>query len=153
MVDPIIRPAAADDIVALVALDSFAAPGNDRAADIARWVRLGQCTCAEAGGVPAGYAVTHRNFFGQPMLELVMVAPSWRGQGIGTALIRHAVANAGPVLWTSTNQSNTSMQTRLGKLGFTRSGAIEGLDDGDPELIYRWIAAPAGPKNGSQRQG
>ncbi|ODT79449.1 MAG: hypothetical protein ABS76_19885 [Pelagibacterium sp. SCN 64-44] len=133
----VIRAAGPDDVAALVALDSFAAPDNDRAASIARWVRGGQCICADFGGNPAGYAVMHSHFFGQPMLELVMVARAHRSIGVGTALIRHVQTLAGPVLWTSTNQSNHAMQSLLQKLGFRRSGIVEGLDEGDPELIYR----------------
>jgi hypothetical protein len=39
-------------------------------------------------------------------------------------------------LFTSTNQSNTVMQTLCEKLGYVRSGWIENLDDDDPEIIY-----------------
>ncbi len=134
----VIRPAGTDDIAALVALDSFANAGNDRADEIVNWVAAGRCTCATIDGNPAGYAVVHRHFFGHPMLEVVMVSTEHRRQGVGEALIRHAIETApGPVLWTSTNQSNAPMQALLARLGFQRSGFIEGLDDGDPELIYR----------------
>ena len=134
----VIRPASAGDIAALVALDSFAAPDNARAADIEQWVSAGECACASLCGDQAGYAVMHRRFFGQPMLELVMVGIAYRRRGVGEALIRHAIQTApGPVLWTSTNQSNAPMQNLLARLGFQRSGIVEGLDEGDPELIYR----------------
>ncbi len=93
--------------------------------------------CAQLDGRLVGYAVTHRHFFGQPMLELVMVAPDFRRQGIGAQLIGAAISAADPVLWTSTNQSNRPMQALLERLGFVRSGIIEGLDPGDPELVYR----------------
>ena len=134
----VVRAAGVDDIAALVALDTFAAPDNERAAEIVRWVNAGQCDCAALNGNLAGYAIVHLHFFCQPMLELVMVGNAYRRQGIGEALVRHAIAAAtGPVLWTSTNRSNTAMQALLEKLGFNRSGIVEGLDDGDPELIYR----------------
>ncbi|AVF04240.1 MAG: hypothetical protein Devi2KO_37800 [Devosia indica] len=134
----IIRPARPDDIAALVGLDSFAASDNARAAEIARWVDAGQCACATLNGKPAGYAVMHQHFFGHPMLEMVMVGAEYRRRGVGEALIRHAIETApGPALWTSTNQSNAPMQAMLARLGFQRSGIIEGLDEGDPELVYR----------------
>jgi len=41
-----------------------------------------------------------------------------------------------PKLFTSTNQSNVPMQGLLATLEFARSGLIENLDDGDPELVY-----------------
>jgi GNAT superfamily N-acetyltransferase len=137
--DYAIDAATAADVPALVALDSFAAPDNERAADIARWVAAGECICARRDRHPVGYCVLTRHFFGQPLLELVMVAPSHRRQGVATALIRHAIARARPVLWTSTNQSNSPMQALLERLGFRRSGLIEGLDADDPELIYRIV--------------
>lgn len=136
----VIRHARAEDISGLIALDSFAAPGNDRSAEIADWVGAGWCWCAEAGDTLAGYAVMHPHFFGQPMLELVMVGERFRRQGIGTTLIARAIEAAGPTLWTSTNQSNRPMQALLEQLGFQPSGMVEGLDEGDPELIYQRAA-------------
>ncbi|WP_297113197.1 GNAT family N-acetyltransferase [uncultured Devosia sp.] len=134
----VIRPARTDDIAALVALDTFADAGNDRAQEIALWVDAGHCACATIDGNLAGYAVMHRHFFDRPMLEMVMVGAMHRRQGVGEALIRRAIETApGPVLWTSTNQSNAPMQSMLARIGFQRSGFIEGLDEGDPELIYR----------------
>jgi hypothetical protein len=41
-----------------------------------------------------------------------------------------------PKVFTSTNQSNTPMQGLLGKCGFSPSGVIENLDEGDPELLF-----------------
>lgn len=45
----------------------------------------------------------------------------------------------GEELWTSTNQSNQPMQRLLERLGFLPSGVIEGLDEGDPELVFRLL--------------
>lgn len=134
----VIRQAALDDVSALVALDTYAAEDMTRARSIANWVAAGQCLCAERDGRPLGYAVLHHHFFGQPMLELVTVAPAQRRTGIGQALIEHVLdTSTGSRLWTSTNRSNLAMQNLLEKLGFQRSGIVEGLDEGDPELIYR----------------
>jgi GNAT superfamily N-acetyltransferase len=137
MASCVIRPARAGDAPFLVALDSFASPDNGRAADIARWIAAGQCFCATDEGRPVGYGVLTNHFFGQPMLELVVVAQAERRKGIGAALIRHAMTVSRPVLWSSTNKSNLGMQALLECLGFRRSGIVEGLDEGDPELIYR----------------
>ncbi len=139
----IVRPAKADDIDALVALDSFAAPHNDRAAEIAEWVNLGQCFCAEQNGRLAACSVLHRHFFRRPMLEMLMVRVSFRRQGLGKLMIEHAIKEAAPELWTSTNQSNHPMRSLLERMGFQQCGIIEELDEGDPELIYRHITRPA----------
>ena len=42
----------------------------------------------------------------------------------------------GKKLFTSTNESNTPMQRLCEQLGFVRSGRIENLDEGDPEIVY-----------------
>jgi ribosomal protein S18 acetylase RimI-like enzyme len=134
----VIRPAGPDDILPLQRLDSVVPDDPDRARAIARWIESGACLCATRDGVPVGYAVIGPHFFGQPILEMLMIDRSCRGQGIGRELIRRALAEtAGPVLWASTNQSNLPMQGLLTELGFVRSGFVEGLDEGDPELIYR----------------
>jgi hypothetical protein len=39
-------------------------------------------------------------------------------------------------VFTSTNESNKAMQALLSQLNYKRSGIIENLDEGDPELIY-----------------
>jgi len=137
----LVRLAHADDIDALVALDSFAAPTNGRAAEITRWVRESQCFCAEREGTIAAYYAIDDHFFGRPMLELVMVAPAFRRHGLGRKMVEHAIAQTGSELWTSTNQSNRAMQALLERIGFQRSGIVEGLDDGDPELIYRHVTS------------
>jgi hypothetical protein len=41
-----------------------------------------------------------------------------------------------PKLFTSTNESNIPMQQLCERLGYARSGLIENLDEGDPEIIY-----------------
>jgi ribosomal protein S18 acetylase RimI-like enzyme len=66
-----------------------------------------------------------------------MISPSFRGNGVGRALLRHFVGECRTdKLWTSTNQSNIPMQALLSAEGFQRSGIIENLEEGDPELIY-----------------
>jgi hypothetical protein len=52
-------------------------------------------------------------------------------------LIRAAVEFAStPRVFTSTNKSNTAMQALLRSEGWSWSGELVGLDEGDPELVY-----------------
>lgn len=44
-------------------------------------------------------------------------------------------------LFTSTNASNFAMQRLLVASGFIDSGIVHGLDEGDPELIYRFAGS------------
>ncbi len=57
-------------------------------------------------------------------------------------LLRHAIAQRGQrKLFTSTNASNIAMQRLLVASSFIDSGIVHGLDDGDPELIYRFAGS------------
>lgn len=139
-----IRPATTADIDALIATDHVAAHSADRRVAIAEWVALGQCHLAERDGAVAGYAALTRSFFRSPFIEMLMVAPASRRQGIGRALIEQCIAitPADEKLWTSTNESNTPMRALLPQLGFVQTGLFEHLDEGDPELIFlRWPSA------------
>jgi predicted GNAT family acetyltransferase len=83
------------------------------------------------------YAVLNYKFYDNGWIEMLYVHPQFRRQGIGSALIRHLINECfTPKLFTSTNQSNVSMQQLLATLEFDRSGFIENLDEGDPELVY-----------------
>ena len=141
---PSIRPATAADLDALVAIDHVAAHSGDRREAIVEWVGLGQCHLAERDGAVAGYVALTRSFFRSPFIEMLIVGAAFRRTGIGRTLIEHCVAitPADQKLWTSTNESNAPMRALLPQLGFEQTGLFEGLDDGDPELIFlRWPSA------------
>ena len=109
-----IRKARADDLAAMIAVDDFAQSHPERADEIANWLEAGTAFVAERDGAIVGYAVlTHGR------------------------LIDHLVAHVGTEIWTSTNRSNLPMRELLARSGFTESGFIEGLDPGDPELVFR----------------
>jgi ribosomal protein S18 acetylase RimI-like enzyme len=92
---------------------------------------------AKADGELAAFAAVKRDFFGYPFVELLVVADSYRRQGIGLALMDYLCHNCeADRLFTSTNESNTPMQKLLGKAGFTRCGCIDALDENDAELFY-----------------
>lgn len=137
------RPAGSNDLAALIAIDSVVATDPTRADAIADWIASENCFVATIDAQPVGYGVLHYHFFGQALLEMLMVAAPLRGQGIGKVLIHHAMAICRtPLLWATTNQSNLAMQHLLGTIGFVPSGIIEGLDEGDPELVYRIMVKP-----------
>lgn len=133
-----VRPAERADFAALLDLDPIARTERSRRDAIARWAAAGQCHVALRDGEVAGYVVFTQRFFDQPFVELLMVRDSARRAGIGAALLAHCIERAGaaPKLWCTTNRSNTAMQGLLGKLGFIRSGQIDNLDEGDPELVF-----------------
>ncbi|WP_420883021.1 GNAT family N-acetyltransferase [Thermus tengchongensis] len=76
-------------------------------------------------------------FYAQGFISLLYIHPNYRGQGVGTMLVRYleSVCQT-PKLFTSTNLSNVAMQGLLVKLGYMLSGVIHHLDQGDPELVF-----------------
>ncbi|WP_447945383.1 N-acetyltransferase family protein [Stenotrophomonas indicatrix] len=134
-----IRAAVCTDLPALIALDSVAADDPRRAVQIGQWLADGHMHVAELDDTLAGYRVQHRHFFGEAFIEMLMVAAPLRGHGVGSAMLLHATScSAGARLFTSTNQSNANMQRLLAAAGFHQCGIVHGLDEGDPELIYRF---------------
>lgn len=84
-----------------------------------------------------GYIVLDRSFFHQYFITLIIVSEKHRKEGIALSLMSYAetLCTSGK-LFTSTNQSNIPAQKLFERCGFIKTGFIEGLDDGDPEVIY-----------------
>jgi ribosomal protein S18 acetylase RimI-like enzyme len=135
----LIRTATTDDLPAILAFDHRAATDPARRQLVTDAVHAGTCfVAADADGRPIAYAIYQHRFFGHVLIELLYTNPTHRRRGIATALITHCERHAcqTPKLFISTNRSNTPMRTLLANLGFTHTGTIDDLDEGDPELIY-----------------
>lgn len=134
-----IAPATAADAGDVRATNDASSSVRDgaRAAYLSRAVARGACLLARDGTGAVGFAVWDRGFFGRPFVALLVVRPEARRRGVASALVRHVeVVCGGDRLFTSTNASNTAMQRLCDALGFVRSGIIDNLDEGDPELVY-----------------
>ena len=104
----------------------------------------GRCVVARVDGSVRGFLVADDRFFGHTFVELLHVHPDFRRRGIATALMRAAELDAATEkLFTSTNQSNIPMQRLCEKIGFVRSGIVENLDEGDPEIFFFKRLAPS----------
>jgi ribosomal protein S18 acetylase RimI-like enzyme len=131
-----IRPAVDEDASALYALDHIASVSPDRRSMIDRAIREARMLVVGGDGAVAGYGIIRHEFFGRSFLELIYIAESSRGKGLGPKLIRALEQQSRSTsLFTSTNQSNTHMQHVLESLGYEASGIIHNLDPGDPELV------------------
>lgn len=132
-----IVPATEQDLAQLIALDTVAAQESQRREAIGGWIEQNVCFVTRREGEIAGYGVLHYHFFGCGFIELLMVAPALRGQGIGSSLLAALQQQCRTEkLFTSVNASNTGMQALLLRQGFVLSGQVDNLDDDDPELFY-----------------
>ena len=138
---PEITLAATTDLDSLFDLDETVLGNLGRRKFLIEAVRKRQCYVARIEGKLAGFVVVERSFYGHAFISLIVVHPDYRRRGTAYALIRHVESTCpAEKLFTSTNYSNTAMQQALGKLGFSKSGYIENLDEGDPEVVYFKIA-------------
>ena len=134
----LVEPAAGADYEAVRALDRTLIGVRDRGEALREWITRGECLVArDDNGNVIGFAVANCSFFAQSFIVLLVVHHDHRRRGVASALIRAVEARSPtPKLFTSTNQSNRAMQAVCESLGFVRSGVVENLDEGDPEIIY-----------------
>ena len=138
-----VRAARAADAAAIAAVD----PGSlGNPAQIRALVR-GQASlvAVERGQIAGFLALKPGHFYRRDFIDLLYVAPRWRRHGIGRALMRAALSNASTSrVFVSTNQSNAPMRELLRSEGWTPSGVLTGLDEGDPEHDF-FHDVPPGP--------
>jgi GNAT superfamily N-acetyltransferase len=148
-----IRRAVAGDIDGILRIDHHAALGDQGRADfLRRCLDLGECLVYLDDGSVAGFAVVKpAHFYGRDFVDLLMVDPARRRCGVGRKLLRAALATAGTEqVFTSTNSSNQPMRSLLQAEGWSFSGELDGLDKGDPELVfYTTSGQPGGFRRGA----
>jgi len=130
-----LRAAQAGDVGAIVAMDpsSLGSPG-----EIQALVREGASLVAVERGQVVGFlALRPGHFYQRDFIDLLFVAPGWRQRGLGRTLMRAALRHATTSrVFVSTNESNTPMRHLLHSEGWTPSGILTGLDEGDPEHVF-----------------
>jgi len=132
-----VQQAVDSDFPALVALDKLVPGSSERRSSLSSAIASKKCYKAVVNGEVLGFIILEETFYGHAFISFMIVHPGHRREGIATALITYAESVA-PTdkLFTSTNASNTEMQRLCEAQGFTRSGAIENLDDEDHEIVY-----------------
>lgn len=131
------RWASEADLSLLYACDSYSQNHESRRLQLRRMAQQKSCLLALAGGGPLGFAVLEYNFFGNGFVSLICVASEHQGKGVGLSLLLEVQRKClTGKLFTSTNASNEPAQRLFTRAGFVRSGMIENLDEGDPEVIY-----------------
>jgi GNAT superfamily N-acetyltransferase len=139
-----IRPATLADETSILAIGEGVASDPEQRRFIVDAVRADQCLVAHRGEEAVGYAIWNGSFFGHPFIWLLFVRADHRRHGIGSALVQQVIwLHASDKLFTSTNESNDAMHRLLARLGFVRTGSVDSLDEGDPEIFYVRRPAPA----------
>lgn len=130
-----LRAARAEDVSAIVAIDpdSLGKPGEIQAL-VQEQASL---VAVERGQIVGFLALKPGHFYQRDFIDLLFVAPRWRRHGLGRALLRAALRNASTSrVFVSTNESNAPMTELLRSEGWSPSGVLTGLDEGDPEHVF-----------------
>lgn len=132
-----IRLAKSDEVTNVFNVHSPEGRAEEMRLRIRRWILDCGCVVAEIEGVIVGYAALEYSLYENGFVPLLLVRPEHRRRGIGSRLMRavEPICRTSK-LFTSTNESNRPMQNLLMKIGYTRSGDIENIDEGDSELVY-----------------
>jgi hypothetical protein len=132
------RRADPSDLEAVLALDRASPVGRERAALLTSRVQAGEVILFEKEDQLLGFAVVRkRSFFGRDFVELLTVTESSRRRGVGSLLLEEVVRRSSSVrIFTSTNRSNSEMIGLLERTSWQFSGQLQGIDEGDPELIF-----------------
>jgi ribosomal protein S18 acetylase RimI-like enzyme len=132
-----IRTAIPSDAESITGFDHVAQSDLSRVRFITWSINAGQCYVIEHDKMVVAYGVLEYSFYGCGFISMLYVHPEFRRRGFGFELMKYLERSCKTEkLFTSTNQSNTTMQSLLENLGYQRSGVIENLDEGDPEIIY-----------------
>lgn len=143
----IVERATEDDLIDVLAIDAAhmgEQAAQARRSQLVRAVSARECYIVRDQWDVLGYAILTRHFFGYPFIDLLIVHPDQRRKGAASALIEHIESVCpGDKLFTSTNESNAPMHGLMARLGFVKSGWIDNLDPGDPEIVYFKALLPA----------
>lgn len=126
-----------NDLDEIVKIDREVTGHDNRRKYIQRAIEEERCIVLKVGDSIVGFLIFDTHFFDCSFISLLIVKPTERRKGYATSLIEYFI-NISPTkkIFSSTNQSNKKMQEVFKATGFIKSGFIENLDEGDPEIIY-----------------
>jgi ribosomal protein S18 acetylase RimI-like enzyme len=132
-----------EHLQALCTIDQKVIGDASRTEEIQQAIEEKRCLLYQSTDNIAGFLLFTNDFFGYSFISLVIVKPSERRKGVASALMKAYMQMAKTSkVFSSTNQSNKRMQQLFHNLGFVKSGVIDNLDEGDPEIIYMKQASP-----------
>ncbi|MFJ7666468.1 GNAT family N-acetyltransferase [Lysinibacillus sp. NPDC097195] len=133
----IIEVATLEHVEELCKIDQEVIGDNSRKDTIMKAIKANQCLIQRRHSTIAGFLIFTTDFFECSFISFIIVKSSERRKGVATTLLANFIAIAPTSkIFSSTNSSNKQMQRVFDNAGFKKSGYIENLDDGDPEIIY-----------------
>ena len=131
------RLAGYPDANTIIQFDPIAGADRSRTNLIHQKIASRNCHVAVVDGQVVAYGVLDYTFFDHGFIRLLYVDPQFRRRGIGCSLMQHLEEQCTTSkLFTTTNQSNDAMKALLAKLEYKKSGRIENISDGDPEIVF-----------------
>lgn len=126
-----------NDLDTIVTIDIEVIGHNSRNEYIKHAIKEEKCLVVKENNCIVGFLIYDTNFFEYAFISLIIVSPKERRKGHATSLIKYFISiSPTNKIFSSTNESNKKMQEVFSVNGFIRSGLVENLDEGDPEIIY-----------------
>ncbi|MBE5104689.1 GNAT family N-acetyltransferase [Bacillus thuringiensis] len=132
-----VEKASINDLNSIVHIDAAVIGDNSRRDYIKQAIEEERCIIVKEDNSISGFLTYDTNFFDCTFISLIIISPTKRRRGHASSLISYMLTHS-PThkIFSSTNESNESMQNVFRANGFIRSGIIENLDEGDPEFIF-----------------
>ncbi len=152
--DPLIRPYKPEDRKAVVRMLADSDPWKRLGYTSSDWERLFDALpqgregfVVVTNGALAGLALLRQRFLMGDYLELLVIAPSVRGKGLGSALLKYLeglVFARATNLFACVSDFNTEARRFYGKNGYQEIGPIPNfLIPGSAEILMRKTTGPA----------
>ncbi|MET3727234.1 ribosomal protein S18 acetylase RimI-like enzyme [Fictibacillus halophilus] len=132
-----IQNARETDFYKIIELDKKMIGSDHRKEEIVQAIKEERCLIMYQEDKIAAFLIYHTHFFDCCFISLIMVDPAHQRKGLASSLLAH-MSKISPTnkLFSSTNESNESMKKTFIKNQFKKSGFVDNLDEGDPEIIY-----------------
>ncbi|WP_433772738.1 GNAT family N-acetyltransferase [Bacillus wiedmannii] len=132
-----ITKASIDDLDSILHIDIDVIGDDSRRDYIKQAIEDERCIIVQEDNSISGFLTYDTNFFRCTFLSLIIISPTKRRQGHASSLLSYMLEHSPTQkIFSSTNESNRSMQKVFSANGFIRSGIIENLDEGDSEIIF-----------------
>jgi len=116
-----VTKASIDDLDSIVHIDIDVIGNDSRRNYIKHSIDEGRCVIVKEDNSISGFLTYDTNFFDCTFLSLIIVSPTKRRRGYASSLLSYMLSHSPKVF-------NAN--------GFIRSGIVENLDEGDPEIIF-----------------